>query len=194
MPTCSATRPGLFRFDNLPPGTYEITETQPTGYSDALEAVGSLSSSPTGSAVGTAPATTCDGIVNCSGAAGSNRITGITFPKDYGIDATNYLFQEIQNATISGYVYHDANNDGDRSGAGEIGTNGINGVQIHLAGTDYRGIAYTGNATTATIVAGTTGEYRFTDVPPGTGYILTETSQPAGYLEGRDQNGAGLPM
>lgn len=164
-----------FSFDVLPPGSWTLVEIQPNGYSDGREAAGT--------AGGTAPPNVLDGSLNGTSLAAHNTIGGIVLPADASTLATGYLFQEFQNGTISGFVYHDANNDGNRD-AGE--TTGI-AMGLHLTGTDYRGLTYSPiNVNTAG------GAYTFSNVPPGTGYVVSEASQPAGYFDGLEQNGTGL--
>jgi len=185
--TASTSGDGAFLFDNLPPADsngYTITETQPSGYFDSKEVAGSWS--------GSAPADV--GGVPTAGdygsAAAQNRITGIKLPA--GAVASGYLFEEYQALTLEGYVYHDANNNGLRSGESGIGAAN---QHITLTGTDYSGAAVSLDVTVAT--SGSTGRFQFTNVPPasfasGTNYTITQVSQPAGYLDGKDQNGAGV--
>lgn len=172
---------GVFLFDNLPPGSWNLAETQPAGYSDGLEAAGT--------AGGTAPPLDW---VNNGGGSGANHahntITGISLPVDVATSGSGYLFQEFRNATVSGYVYHDRNNDGNRDSATESA--GISAVSIQLQGIDYRGNAY------GPVLQPTNGSGFFTftnSVPPGTNYTITEVTQPASWLDGADQNGSGLP-
>ena len=80
-------------------------------------------------------------------------------------------------ASLAGYNYVDANNDGVKQ-AGEAG---IAGTTITLTGTDSFGpVSLT--ATTAD-----DGSYGFMNLRPGT-YTITET-QPDGYLDGKDTQG-----
>lgn len=173
---------GLFTFDRLPPGTYQIVETQLAGYYDRFETAGT--------AGGTTPPNTCDGIANCGPAAALNTISAITLPANTA--ATGYVFQEYRRGQINGYVYHDANNDGDRAGA----ATGIAAQNIVLSGTAYNGVSV------CTVIAPTSctqntnasGQYSFGTIPPsdGTGYTITQNAQPVGYLDGKEQGGAGV--
>jgi len=83
---------------------------------------------------------------------------------------------------LSGYVYHDANNDGVR----DPGEAPIAGVTVTLTGTDHLGNPV--NLTTTTDVD---GYYEFVGLRPGT-YTLTET-QPTGYLDGKETSGTPWP-
>ncbi|MET3130875.1 putative repeat protein (TIGR01451 family) [Oxalobacteraceae bacterium GrIS 1.11] len=174
---------GDFLFDKLPRAGvagYTIVETQPAGYADRFEVAGS--------AGGSVPPAVCDGALNCSASAAHNSIAQIVLPANTA--ATGYLFQEYANATVTGFVYADANNNGMRDG----GETGIAGIQVKIAGTTFAGAdvcVVLGGACTATTDAN--GNYSFT-VPAsqaGGAYRVSEQSLPAGYLDGKDQNGAG---
>ncbi|MFO0907309.1 MAG: SdrD B-like domain-containing protein [Isosphaeraceae bacterium] len=101
---------GAYAFLNLVPGTYELNETQPSGYLDGIDTVGTQGGS-------TAP----------------DRFYGINL----GPDATglNYNFGEIKPSSLSGYVYVDGNDNGIKD-ASEAG---IPGVPVALRGTDDLG-------------------------------------------------------
>ncbi|MCC6532385.1 MAG: DUF11 domain-containing protein [Burkholderiales bacterium] len=171
--TVSTDAAGSYRVDDLPPGTYQLVETQPAGYADSKEVAGT--------AGGNAPPA-CPPAGNCGNLAPQNTIANIVLPA--ATAATGYDFEEYQGATVSGYVHNDRNNNGQR----EAGDTGIGGVAITLTGTDYAGNPVSMNAVTAG-----DGSYSFAGVPPSGagGYTLTETAQPAGFLDGKDQNGAG---
>jgi protocatechuate 3,4-dioxygenase beta subunit len=72
---------GQYSFANLKPGTYRVDETQPDGYYDSTDFVGSEGGT----------------------LSGSDSITSITLGA--GVDATDYDFSENLPATISGRVY-----------------------------------------------------------------------------------------
>lgn len=84
-------------------------------------------------------------------------------------------------SSISGFVYHDANDNGVRD-AGEAG---IAGVTLTLAGRDVLD-----RVVSMTTTTGSDGSYSFTDVDPGV-YNLTET-QPDGWIDGKEGNGTGV--
>ena len=128
------------------------------------------------------------GTVNGStdGTAGNDIINGITLKS--GDASVNNNFGELTPASISGFVYVDANNNGVKeSGESGIGsaTAGA-GVLVTLTGTNDLGIAITQTTTTAA-----DGSYSFTGLRPSNsaGYTVTET-QPSGYLDGKETAGA----
>jgi hypothetical protein len=82
-------------------------------------------------------------------------------------------------ATLCGYVYHDANNNGIK----EEGEQGIAGVTVNLTGVDDNG-----QSVSQVQVTDDTGQYCFIELYPGT-YDIFET-QPEGYLDGIDTLGA----
>jgi hypothetical protein len=94
-----------------------------------------------------------------------------------GVDGLHYDFCELPPASISGYVYYDANNNGIK----DPGEAGIGGAVLMLKGGNGQ---LTGDSTTTD----STGFYRFTALRPGT-YGVGEV-QPAGYLDGFDTPGS----
>jgi len=83
---------------------------------------------------------------------------------------------------LSGFVYHDANNDGVK----DPGESGIAGVTITLTGTDHLG-----NPVEESTTTDEDGFYEFQGLRPGI-YTLTET-QPTGYLDGKETSGTPWP-
>ena len=165
---------GVFTFDRLPPGSYQIVETQPGTYFDRNETAGTGGGAVDNSSYGSA--------------AAQNTISAITLTP--GQNATGYVFQEYARAQLNGYIYRDLNNNGAREG-GEAGYGpGAFSAAPHLrlTGTDY-----TGAAVDLTISVNASGFYQFTDVPPsnGTDYTLTQLVQPNNASDGFDTNGTG---
>ncbi len=148
----------------LLPGTYQITETQPTGYLAGTTAVGTVNG-------------TSDGTVVSTGKIGSIVETS-------GQSGINYNFGDVKAVTLSGTVYLDAN----ASGVLVSGDAGISGVTLTLSGTN--GLGQSIMATTTTAANGT---YSFTTdsngnaLRPGT-YQIAETA-PSGYLQGANTVG-----
>ena len=149
---------------------YTITETQPANYPDGKTTV---PSSQPGTAAASKPVA----------AGGSDTITKVVVGA--GATLPNYNFGELNAASISGFVYIDANN----SGTKESGETGISGVTVKLTGTSATGIAVSQSASTAG-----DGSFSFVGLAPsdGNGYTLTEI-QPAGYVDGKTTIAAGNP-
>ncbi len=143
--TATTVAGGVYSFANLAPGTYTLTETQPAGYLDAAETVG----------------TNFGGIV--SAAPGSNTISSLTITAGNSSGA-GYNFGEVLASSLSGTVYSDANNDGIVDGTETL----LDGVPVQLTGTDYLGQS----VSISGITSG--GAYSFTNLRPGT-YTITET-------------------
>ncbi len=169
---------GAYLFDRLSPSNaagYTITETQPGGYFDRNETAGTSGGTIDNSAYGNADA--------------QNRITGIILAA--ATNATGYIFQEVEQASLSGTIYRDLNNNGTRDG-GEAGygpTDFATTPQLRLTGTDYAG-----NPVDLTATVNTLGFYEFAGLAPSdlvTGYTVTELVQPTGASDGLDTNGVG---
>jgi fimbrial isopeptide formation D2 family protein/uncharacterized repeat protein (TIGR01451 family) len=104
---------GEYNFTNLLPGNYTIIETQPGGYLDNAETVGS--------AGGTSLLNDRFSVLNL----GQNVV------------GEGYNFGEIRPSSLSGFVYIDTNNNGLKN-KGEVG---IPNVLVRLTGTDDLGNA-----------------------------------------------------
>ena len=174
--TTTTTAGGVFTFDRLPAGTYQIVETQPSGTFDRNETAGTAGGTVNNAAYG-------------SGAS-SNTISNIVLPAT--TEATGYVFQEVSAAKVSGYVYRDLNNNGVREGgSGETGfapAAFASTPHIRLTGTDYAG-----GAVNLTANVNASGFYEFASVPPSNGadaYTVTQLVQPNGASDGKDANGA----
>ncbi len=155
---------GDFRFEGLRPGHYTLTQpTQPAGTSNGQTIAGSAGGTAT-------PITTAPSAI-----AGMD----LTVP---GTDSTGNLFGEIPlNSSISGRVWLDLDNNG----VIDPSEQGIEGVTVHLTGTDLAG-----NAVSRDVVTGPDGSYAFTELPPGT-YTIVQPQQPAGTLNGITVPGTG---
>ncbi len=101
---------GAYLFGNLRPGTYQINESQPAGYLDGLDTVGTP-----------------------GGATSNDQFAAIALPVNF--NGVNNNFGEILASSIAGNVYYDANNDGTFQGT----ESGIAGVTVTLTGTDDLG-------------------------------------------------------
>ena len=150
---------GAYIFRDVPPGTYTLSEIQPTGWSDFVAG--------TGSKIGTL----------VGGTAALNSISGLQMPMSGG-NATGYDFRETKtpasavNGTIAGKVYGDTNKNASYNDGEPL----LKDVSINLIGVDFENKII--NRTEKTDA---NGAYIFRDVPPGT-YTLNEI-QPIGWSD-----------
>ena len=144
---------GFWYFGDLMPGEYLAEEIQPLAYMDGLDTAG-----------------TEGGTAHNPG----DLIDGINIPS--GTNAELYNFGEILAAGISGHVYEDMNDNGQR----DAGEPAIGGVVLTL-------LDAAGNPTTRTTTTDTSGFYSFDELLPGT-YGVAE-AQPGGFLDGTDRKG-----
>ena len=162
--TTTSDASGDFAFTGLPASNgagYTVTETQPLDYVDAVNSAG------TGASAAGTPGV----------AAGNSRVAGIVLGA--GQSGVNYRFGE-KTGSLSGFVYHDANNNGVKDGAEAP----LAGVTLTLAGTAASGAGPCASAPcTATTLAD--GSYTFSGLrnAGAGGYSVTET-QPAAWLDG----------
>ncbi|OWK41907.1 Fibronectin type III domain protein [Fimbriiglobus ruber] len=163
--TATTNASGQFTFSNLRqsngPG-YTITETQPSGYLEGADTVGTFGAAAVGS-----------GTVQ-------DVISGVVTPS--GGTGTSYNFGAVKPAQLSGAVFVDPN----RNGIQDPGEPAISGVTLVLTGQDAFGASANATATT-----NSAGAYSFTSLRPsnGAGYTVTET-QPTGFNEGVDNAGS----
>jgi uncharacterized repeat protein (TIGR01451 family)/fimbrial isopeptide formation D2 family protein len=135
--TTTTAPDGSYSFTGLLAGNYTLTETQPAGYGEGADAIG------TGGGV----TSTIDVISNV-GVGPGTALTG-------------YLFGEVAPTTppgttfLTGTVYHDANKDGVLQG----GESGLGGVTLQLLDS--------GNNVIATTTTNPDGTYSFTGFVPG---------------------------
>lgn len=148
---------GEYRFDNLAPGQYQVRELQPTGWFDGGERVGTA-----------------------GGVKSNDLFSQIVIGS--GVDGIRYDFCEHVGAKLSGFVYHDRDNDGIR----DPGEDPIPGVTVKLLRGD-------GTDTGLRATTNTSGYYQFTGLDAGK-YRVMEV-HPAGWLDGIDTEGSkgGVP-
>ncbi len=144
---------GEYRFENLLPGVYGVHQIQPEGYLDGCDQVGSAG-----------------GHLIESDLMGGIAITS-------GTTAFEYNFGELLPASISGWVYVDANNNGER----EPGERGIGNAKLTLLNAD-------GTPTGRVAYTDANGYYEFDQLRPGM-YSIAQT-QPEGYFDGLDSAGS----
>jgi hypothetical protein len=123
LSTTSDGTTGAYSFPNLRPGTYVITESQPVGYLDGKDTIGTP-----------------------GGTTGADTFTAIALAA--GVNGVNNNFGEILPASLAGFVYYDINDNGIK----ESGEPGIGGATVTLSGTDDLGnpvnLTTTSNGTT----------------------------------------------
>ncbi|NLF09787.1 MAG: hypothetical protein GX594_17680, partial [Pirellulaceae bacterium] len=158
--TATTDAAGNYEFTGLLPGTYRVVETQPSGYLSVGATAGTVAGATRGVVLGT-------------DVLGEVALLG-------GEDSVRNDFAETKPASISGHVYHDANNNGRM----EPGESSIADAQVTLfvqSGGMSIGIG-------TTTVTDANGYYEFTGLMPGR-FSLVET-QPDGYLDGLDAAGS----
>lgn len=163
---------------NLTPGRFKLVEVQPDGYLDVGAEAGSHGGSATHSVDGD-----------------QNVIADIDIPLG-GTTATDYDFKEVQPASLSGHVWHDANNDGVRSS----GEQGIANVLIQVTRVGAKDdVSVDPFAGTAPILVRTdaNGFYEVDALPPGVYEIIELNDYPslevdplAAYLDGKESLGS----
>lgn len=152
---------GTYSFTGLRAGSYQLVETQPVGFFNGRDTLGT----PTLSATNTNRYNDTLGTLVIP--VGSSTVA-----------ATGNNFGELAPASLSGVVYVDSNANGLFNAE-----TGLVGVPISLSGTDDLG-----NTVSLTTTTGAGGAYSFTNLRPGT-YSVTETSQPSGYFDGQETRG-----
>ncbi|MGJ7535824.1 MULTISPECIES: SdrD B-like domain-containing protein [unclassified Variovorax] len=111
LTTTTAATTGNYAFNNLTPGNYTLTETQPAAFADGSDAAGTA-----------------------GGTAGNDVVSAIALRSN--VTGTGYDFGELL-TRITTRVFVDANNDG----VPQAGDTGIPNVELRLTGTDAAGNA-----------------------------------------------------
>src|SRR5207244_2183518 len=147
-------------FGNLRPGSYMLTETQPAGYLDGKDTIGTPGGTTT-----------------------NDKFSAIVL--NAGVNGTENNFGEVLPASLTGYVYYDSNNDGSRAG-----DTGISGATVTLTGTDDLGNSVTGSTTTGaagdySFTGLRPGTYTISETQPS-GYL--DGKDTAGSLGGTTTN------
>jgi protocatechuate 3,4-dioxygenase beta subunit len=150
---------GNYLFENVLPGTYRIVEIQPEGYYSVGAAAG-----------------TVDGITR-GVVAGPDVISDI--PLLGGQDSVGNDFAEARPASLGGYVYHDADNDG----VLDPGESGIRDVSVRIQYLPPLGPA----PAAIEVITQADGSWLAEGLMPGD-YSVVEV-QPPGYLDGLDAPG-----
>ncbi len=153
--TTTTDESGRYQFVDLLPGVYSVVETTPAWLIDGAAQIGFVDGERRGSVVD------------------SSHIANIQL--NSGQQAVHYDFCEHEPSTLSGFVYHDRDNDGNR----EAGEEAIGGVRLSLVDAQQQVVAET--------VTDSSGYYEFTGLYAGR-YTIRET-QPAGWIDGLDTPG-----
>jgi uncharacterized repeat protein (TIGR02059 family)/LPXTG-motif cell wall-anchored protein len=145
---------GGYLFEDLPPGTYKVTVTSPTGYNAAIALAGSdrAVDSSTGNATSTNLAV--------DGASDMTLDFGFTVPK----------------VSVGDFVWRDT----DRDGVQDAGEPGIAGVTMTITKADGSAVTNVFGAAVTTTTTDANGAYVFADLPAGS-YKVTATT-PSGYI------------
>ena len=158
---------GSYSFANVPAGANcTITETQPSGYTNAYNTRGAGGTADTG------------------GSGTGNSTITLTVPAT-GSTGNNFAETQIgggSGVTVSGRVYREASSPANTTDNGNGTDPGISGVTVALA--------CTSPAHSATTTTGADGSYSFANVPAGANCTITET-QPSGYTNAYNTRGAG---
>jgi protocatechuate 3,4-dioxygenase beta subunit len=153
--TTTTSSTGAYEFDNLPPGTYFVRVTPPSGYSSTTPNSGNDN---TDSDINSGTNTT--GAINLG--AGETNLT---------IDAGL-----LRSASLGDFVFEDRNGNGVQD-AGEPGISGVTVSLEDASGNPARDI--NNNIITAT-TTGTNGQYQFTNLKSGIEYVV-KFNTPSGY-------------
>jgi hypothetical protein len=159
----AAVEQGYYQFTGLAAGDYQVKFIAPSGQWFTTQDANGNSQDAEDS-----DANQADGL--------SQVVTLAAGQSNQTIDAG---LVAAQPAAINGYVYCDDDNDGVKDG----GEAGLSGVTVTLSGTDDLGQTVNATATTDG-----NGYYEFTGLRPGS-YTVTETTQPADKLDGKDTAG-----
>ena len=146
---------GNYKFSNLLPGSYQVVKTNPTGYFSVGATAGNV-------------AGTIDAQVSSPDVISQITLQG-------GDDSEGNDFALALPATLSGFVYHDVNDDGQR----EPGEPGIGGVTLSIVPVNVVGTP----PAPIQVVTAADGSYSVGGLNPGT-WKVVEITQPAGYLDG----------
>jgi SdrD B-like domain/Domain of unknown function (DUF4214) len=129
---------GFYKFSNLLPGMYSITQAHAAGWIDGRDTIGTP-----------------------GGLVAVNQFNNINLQP--GFDGINNNFGEIMLGQIGGTVYYDGSAGGFNNGIQDAGEQGIAGVTVRLTGTDVNG-----NAVNLGTMTDSSGNYQFAGLAPGT--------------------------
>ena len=176
---------------DLKPGVYEVREGAAAGYFDVGAIAGEVNGANVGERGETDPPPFGTALEYDRH---YNVLTRIEIPLG-GQHGVNYDFAEAKLAEVSGYVYHDRNDNGLK----ELGEEGLGGVRMLIqpidwplpgTGTPPTPIDYgPGNGrVTGIVTTNPDGSYTFDNLRPGT-YRVIQLDQPAGFNDGKETAG-----
>ena len=166
---------GLWVINDVPSPNatgYTLEETQPAGFLDGRQSLGSLT--PYAGGATTTPGSTTPTDVTTP--VVRDRMTGIVFTN--ASSGVNYDFAEVRPASLQGFVYLDVNRDGARTLGSEPG---ITGATMELTGTDDMGQPV---ALTTTLTTSPNGSYSFANLRPGTYQVREIQPTPSALFDG----------
>ncbi len=178
---------GVYRFDSLPAGTYEIVQAQPGGYANSP-------GDPTAAAAGVSPSLGGSYVVQGAEPAGApvpaganSRYTGVVLGVEQ--DGVRYNFPEVvPSGLISGVVFVDRNRDGS-PGSGEPGIAGVT-LALYPAGTTCPATGALPGGALQTVTTDSNGVYSFSASMAGTAYVICQQQNTA-YGDRAPQPGTG---
>jgi uncharacterized repeat protein (TIGR01451 family) len=162
---------GYYGFEGLRPGTYTLTEHQPSGFLDGTDRVFDST------ARATPYASFGSGSYLPHWNDGSDQFASITLNENTPPQLF-FDFAELRPSKLTGEVWHDIDNDGSI----DTGETGISGAVLTLSGINDLG------ATHYIFTTNTDGKYTFAELRPGN-YQLIEPV-PNTFIDGRDQTGS----
>jgi len=161
--TTATDAQGDYRFDGLLPGTYQVVELQPEPYLSVGASAGTVDGETRGTVVS-------------PNVIGQIELLG-------GDDSVDNDFAETQPVTLSGHVYHDADNDG----VMDSGEAGIADVLVRV--TDRSSPSGPSSSLDAIeVLTDSDGYWEVTGLYPGEFWV--EEVQPDGYVDGLDAAGS----
>ncbi len=165
--TTTTDAAGVYTFAGLAPSSaagYTLTETQPAGHANGP--VAPPNSGPNAPSSG--------GTYAAGGLNGNSSYVAIVLPS--GSTGVNYNFPELRQPSLSGFVYLDRNNNGQR----DVGTDpAIPGATVRLLNANTLALV-------ATATTDATGAYTFTGLDSTVSYTLEQPlpSAPSGLING----------